>query len=478
MGDPMNDLRIHGGTIQRPEGPLEADLLLADGRVSALVARDAEAEATRQIDATGRWILPGIVDLHTHTRVPGYEYKEDFRTSSRAAARGGVTTLVDMPNVEPPTDTVERFLEKRDVAARDSCVDWGHFVAPVRPDQIAPLAEAGATGFKIFQVGGGYPHDPRLIVADPARLYDAFERIAATGLPSLVHPFSQTLMEFLSEQQFAAGRPRDIETFSSVYTRDVVWSSSLAILVELQRATGVRLQVLHTHAGASLRLLRWAKSTGVGVTVAIDPKYFHLRLQDRLEGGARGLPGGFIVEDDARMAEIWRSLDDGTIDLIDSDHAPHTLEDLKRAEADPFTGPWGGPHLEHYLSLLLSDVRAGRLRMERLVSLLCASPARILGLYPEKGALLPGSSADLVIVDPEREVVPTDEGRESKSAWTPYAGWKLTGAPVLTMLRGTVIAEEGRVTGEPGFGRYVAGVPQDLVPPTVGQAPGLALRHR
>lgn len=474
----MNDLRIRGGVIQRPEGPLEADILVRDGRIAGLVAPGEDAQATRDLDATGRWVLPGIVDLHTHTRVPGYEYKEDFRTASRAAARGGVTTIVDMPNVEPPTDTVERFLEKREVAARDSCVDWGHFVAPTRPEEIAPLAEAGATGFKIFQVGGGYPHDPRLILADPARVYDAFERIARTGLPCLVHPFSQSLMELLSEQQFAAGRPRDVETFSSVYTRDVVWSSAVAVLVELQRATGARLQVLHTHSGASLRLLRWAKSTGVGVTVSIDPKYFHLRREHRLEGGARGLPGGFIVEDDERMAEIWRSLDDGTIDVIDADHAPHTLDDLKIAEADPFTGPWGGPHLEDYLSLLLTDVSAGLLRMERLVTLLCAAPARILGLYPEKGALEPGSSADLVLVDPARRVRPTDAGMESKSAWTPYAGWDLVGAPVLTMLRGTVIAEEGTVTGEPGFGRYVPGRAQDLVPATHGQAPGLALQMR
>lgn len=474
----LADARIHGGIIQTPEGPMLADILIQGERVAALVDPNEASQASREIDATDRWIIPGIVDLHTHTRVPGYEYKEDFRTASRAAARGGVTTLVDMPNVEPPTDSVERLEAKRAIAALDSCVDWGHFVAPTRPEEIGPLAAAGATGFKIFQVGGGYPHDPRLILADPARLYDAFERIALTGLPCLVHPFSQSLMEFLSDQQFDAGRPRDIETFSSVYTRDVVWSTAVAGLLELQRATGVRLHLLHTHAGASLRMLRWAKSTGVGVTVALDPKYFHLRQEDRVAGGARGLPGGFIVEDQERMAEIWRSLDDGTIDIIDSDHAPHTLDDLKRAEADPFTGPWGGPGLEDYLSLLLTDVHLGKLRLTRLVSLLCEMPARILGLYPHKGALLPGSSADLVIIDPERQVRPSDDVLESKSAWTPYAGWDLRGAPVLTMLRGTVIAEEGRVTGEPGFGRYVTGRPQDWVTPPPGVSQGVSLRAR
>ncbi len=474
----MNDLRIRGGVIQTPSGELRADIFIKGERVVALADPQDETPAERELDATGRWILPGLVDLHTHTRVPGYEYKEDYTTASRAAARGGVTTFIDMPNVEPPTDNVERLLEKRKIAEQESYVDWGHFAAPTHPDQIAPLAEAGATGYKIFQVGGGYPHDPRLILSDPARLYDAFERVARTGLPCLVHPFSQSLLEFLAEQKFAEGAARDIETFSSVYTRDVVWSSSVAVLLELQRATGVRLHLLHTHATTSLRLLRWAKATGAGVTVALDPKYFHLREEHRLEGGARGLPGGFIVENEERMAEIWQALDDGTIDIIDSDHAPHTLDDLKRAEADPFTGPWGSPTLEDYLSLLLTDVRAGRLRMTRLVSLLCETPARILGLYPEKGALLPGSSADLVIVDPDRPVQPSDAVLESKSAWTAYAGWDLVGAPVLTMLRGTVIAEDGKVTGEPGFGRYVAGRPQEWTEVAPGASQGLSLRPR
>lgn len=469
------DLRVRGGAIQTAAGELAADLLIRGGEVAALVDRDAVVDARDEIDATGRWIFPGLIDLHVHARVPGYEYKEDFRTASRAAAVGGVTTIVDMPNVEPPTTTVALLEEKRELAARDCHVDFGHFASSRDLAQIPALAEAGAAGFKTFQVGGGYPHDPRLVMSDPAELHATFEAIASTGLPSVVHPFSQSLMEHLSEREFAAGRPRDIETFSRVYTRDVVWSASVAMLLELQRDTGVRLHLLHTHASASLRLIRQAKADGLPLTAAIDPKYFHLRRQDLAEHGARGLPGGFIVEDDDRMAAIHEALDDGTLDIIDSDHAPHTLDDLKRMEADPWTGPWGGPHLEHLLSLLLTDVAAGRIRLRRLVSLLSESPARILGLYPRKGALLPGSDADLVIVDPDRGVVPQDAGMESKSAWTPYAGWKLTGQPILTMLRGDVIARDGEVLNAPGSGRPIRGVSQRPITPAPGQQPGLAL---
>ena len=472
-----HDLRIRGGIIQTPNGPLEADVLVTGESIAGLVSRDAEAVASREIDATGRWILPGLVDLHVHARVPGYDYKEDFRTASRAAAVGGVTTFVDMPNLEPPTTTVELLEQRRALAERDSHVDFGHFASSRNLEEIPKLAAAGAAGFKTFQVGGGYPHDPRLVMSDPADLYATFAAIAETGLPCVVHPYAQSLMDYLSQQEFDAGAPRDIRTFSKVYTSDIVWSASVAILLELQRETGTRLHLLHTHSSASLRLIRAAKAAGQGVSAAIDPKYFHLRGEDLERNGARGLPGGFIVEDEARMALIHQALDDGTLDVIDSDHAPHTLDDLKRMEADPWTGPWGGPHLEHMLSLLLTDVAAGRIRLDRLVALLCENPARLLGIYPRKGAVQAGSDADLVIVDPTRAVVPQDEGMESKSAWTPYAGWNLVGAPLMTILRGHVIAEDGEVRNQPGDGRHVSGVAQRLVAPAPGQAPGLALER-
>lgn len=452
--------RISGGRVMVRGELVDADLLIDDGRIVGLVSRGQEVEAGEHIDASGKVVLPGIIDTHAHTREPGYTHKEDFTTASSAAAVGGITTIVDMPNVEPPTDTVERFEEKRELAAAKSIVDWGHWAAGTNPAEIPKLAEAGATGFKIFQVSGVYPHDPRLAIDDPGTLLESFRAIALTGLPALVHPFNQALFEKLSEEAFAAGKLPNHVTFAEVYTTEEIWATAVATLLGLQRLTGVRLHTVHTHSAQSLGLIRRAKQEGQRITAAVDPKYYHLTRDDleRLKG--RACPGGFIVHDHQRIEEIWRSLNDGTIDLMDSDHAPHTLEEIAELERDAWHAAMGSPQYDWHYSIVLTDVAAGKLSLARAVELLAEAPARLLGIYPRKGVLMPGSDADLVLIDPDRQAILTDEDLFTKVGWTPYEGWTVTGVVELTMLRGRVIARDRKVLGEPGYGRYVVGVPQ------------------
>jgi dihydroorotase (multifunctional complex type) len=472
------DVRIRGGVVHTPDGMVEADVLVGGERIVGVVERADQTPSASEIDATGKHVIPGLVDLHAHTRTPGYEYKEDFYTCSQAAAVGGVTTFADMPNVEPPTDTVELFEAKREIADADCIVDFGHLISPMQTDQIARLADAGATGFKIFQVSGGYPHDPRLAMGETPKLYDAFVEIAKTGLHCSIHPYDQPLMDRLSERELESGKPRNQDTFAPLYVRDLVWRSAVALLLELQRETDVRLHLLHTHAHGSLRLLKQAKAAGQRITAAVDCKYFHLTGEDAKEWGGRCAPGGTIVEDAERMQMIWDSFEDGTMDVIDTDHAPHTLEDLERFAVDPWTGPWGSPQYEYLLSMILNDVALGKLKLETAIRLLTENSARLIGIYPRKGAIQVGSDADLVIVDLEKEIVARDEDVYTKCGWTPYHGRTLKGAPVLTMLRGTVIAQEGKVVGKRGFGRYIEGVAQDPVPVNGSKYPGLAYAPR
>lgn len=452
--------RISNGRVMVKGELVTADLLIDGEKVAGVVSPSDPTDAQELIDATGKVVLPGIVDTHAHTREPGYAHKEDFLTASSAAAVGGVTTMIDMPNVEPPTDHVDLFEQKREAADARSIVDWGHWVAGTDPEQIRRMAEAGATGFKTFQVSGAYPHDPRLALNDDGKILDSFRAIGETGLPSLVHPFNQSLFEKLSEEAFAAGKPRNHVTFGEVYTTEEIWHTAVNSLINLQRLSGVRLHVVHTHSAGSLQLIRRAKEAGQRVSCAVDPKYYHLTEEDLTRLKGRACPGGFITSDASRMEEIWRALNDGTIDMIDADHAPHTLEEIEVLEHDAWNAAMGSPQYDWQYSITLSDVAADRLSLARAVELLAEEPARFLGIYPRKGVLLPGSDADLVLVDLNRQVTLTDEGLQTKVGWTPYHGWTVTGVVELTMLRGTVIAADRKVLGEPGYGRYVAGVPQ------------------
>jgi dihydroorotase (multifunctional complex type) len=452
--------RVTGGQVYLGGQLVRADLLIDEGRIAGVVDGDNTVEAAETIDATDRLVLPGIIDTHAHTREPGFTHKEDFLTASKAGAAGGVTTMIDMPNVEPPTDTVETYLEKREKADATSIIDFGHWVAGTKLDEIARLADAGATGYKIFQVSGAYPHDPRLAMNDEASLLKAFRAIEKTGLPLNVHPFNQSLFEELSEEAFAAGKPANWYTFGEVYTTDAIWHTAVNTLINLQALTGVRLNLVHTHSAGSLRLIRAAKAKGQRVTASVDPKYYHLTRDDLMRLKGRACPGGFITEDADRMDEIWKSLNDGTIDSIDADHAPHTLEELEQMEDDAWHSAMGSPQYDWQYTITLTDVNNGKITLRRAVELLSEAPARMLGIFPKKGALLPGSDADLVLVDIDREMTLTDEGLYTKVGWTPYLGWKVKGYVSMTMLRGTVVARDREIVGQPGYGQYIAGVPQ------------------
>lgn len=470
------DLRVHGARVHTPGGPVEADVLVRGGVVAGLVERSDDTSARETFDATGLDVLPGLVDLHAHTRTPGLSHKEDFRTVSAAAAAGGITAYVDMPNVEPPTDSADLLLEKRAMAARDSIVDWGHFASGSRPERVAELAAAGATGFKIFMVSGGYPHDDRIAVSANDRLYEAMEAIAPTGLPLLVHPFDQALFDMFWRRLLATGRAPDHTARIEVYTgRDIVWRSAIATLLEFQKDTGVRLQVLHTHATGSLEMIRRAKAEGARVTAALDLKYFHLTRADMERLGPRSYSGAVVTDDPKRMTAIWEAVHDGTLDMIDSDHAPHLLEEVEVARVDASKAQLGSPQYDDMLAVLLNDVHLGRLALGDIARMVSENPARLIGRYPQKGAVLPGSDADLVVVDTTREVELRDENVKTKVGWTPYHGWKVVGVPVLTVSRGAVVAREGEVVGIPGHGRYMEGRPLRYAPVGTAKSPGLAL---
>ncbi len=453
----MYTMRITGGSVYLNGQTVEADVLIKGEKIAAIAHGDHGIEAKETIDATGLLVLPGMIDTHCHTRDPGYTHKEDFYTASCAAAVGGVTTIIDMPNVEPPTTNVDLFEIKRADAGSKSIVDFGHWVAATELDQIPRLAAAGATGFKIFQVKGVYPHDPRLAISEDGDMLRAFRAIEETGRTCIVHPFSQSLFDELSDEARKSDEAMNWRAFSRIYTIEQVWYSAVGRLLALQELSRVRLHLAHTHASRSIQMIRQAKMDHLSVTAEIDPKYYSLTMADleRLHGFV--CPAGFIHEDEARMKAIYAGLTDGTIDNIGSDHAPHTRDEIAVQEHDAWVACAGSPQLDWIYSLLLNDVALGKIPLKRVVEMLCESPAKIADIWPHKGQIAPGSDADLVLVDMNRKEKITEESLQTKVGWSPYEGRTVQGIVTTTIRRGEVIARERQILAKRGSGKYISG---------------------
>lgn len=451
------DLVVRSRRILTGGGWLDGAIAVAGEQIAGLFTAPHAPAGRRMIDAGEMPVIPGLVDTHCHLRDPGFTHKEDFTAGTRAAAAGGVTTVLDMPNVQPPTNTVENLRAHLANAAAKSLIDFGHNAAGTIPENIAALAAAGATAFKVFMmadIGRDYPHMPGIAVDDHATLYRICEEVAKTGRPLFIHPHDQALYDLFVRRAWERWG-RGPESYARAW-RDgdgVVLDSGIATMLRFQRSTGVRLHVLHLSTTGGCALVRAAKAEGRAVTAELNP--FALFVTNTWEAVERLGPyclGFWIPERDARA--IWEALIDGTADVIGTDHAPHTREEKEIGWTDMFAAPGGMPIIEHYLSLLLTEVNAGRVSLERVVELCCTNPARLVGFYPRKGVIAPGADADLVVLDLQRRETITAARSHYKCGWTPLEGREVQGVPVMTILRGRVIAEHGVVTAEPGYGRF------------------------
>ena len=452
------DLTIRSRRIHTPGGWRDGVIVVADGRVAEIRTEADAPRATRHVDATELVVIPGLVDTHAHMRDPGFTDKEDWTTGSRAAAAGGVTTVLDMPNVDPPTTDAGRLTAHLANAKAKSIVDFGHNAAATVPENIAALADAGATAFKVFMmsdVGRTYPHMPGIAIDDHATLLRICEEVALTGRPLFVHPWDQSLYQLFVERAWAT-TGRDFRSYARAGRQadGIVLDSGIATMLLLQRATGVRLHILHVMTSGGIELIRAAKAAGRAVTAEVNPASLYVTNSWESVERWGPLALGMWVPDDHAEA-VRRATVDGTIDVVGTDHAPHTREEKEIGWTDMFAAPGGSPMIQHYLSLLLTDLNAGRIGLDRVVELCSTAPARLVNLYPRKGAIAAGSDADLIVVDMEREAVIRAADSYHKCGWSNLEGRAVIGLPVMTILRGRVVAENGVVLAEPGSGEPV-----------------------
>jgi dihydroorotase len=445
------DLVIRNGRVFSDGELTPADVLVEGPSIVGLAKAGTAPAAPVDIDASGLLVLPGLIDTHVHFREPGYEYKEDFETGSRAAAAGGITMFVDMPNLEPPPNTLERFQAQNELAKAKSYVDFNHWASPTRLEEIPRLAEAGCPGFKFFMKAAHYPYRGEISITDHGEILETMRAIARTGLMTVVHPHNQMLWDQRVAARQAQGR-RDLAAWSDATygDDDVVETTAIATLAILARAVGARLRILHIQGRPQLRIARALKANGYPFVAETNP-WAVVPID----------PIGLQGEED--VAANWQAMEDGTIDLIGSDHAPHTREEHEHCRVDAFDSVVAGyPLCEHWASIFLTGVNEGRLSLRRFVELSAVNPARNIGLYPRKGALRVGSDADFVLVDLDREAVLGESYPVfSKIGFTPLEGLKVKGVPEYTIVRGRVVMAHREVVGSPGYGEFVATGPKE-----------------
>ena len=414
---------IKNATAVLPHETLRTNVLLSDARIADVDA-PAQARADEVIDAAGLHLIPGVIDDQVHFREPGLTHKEDLSTATRACAKVGVTTFLEMPNTRPPTTTQMRLDAKLDLAAGKSLVNYGFYIGAT-PENLADLKAAARTpGIKIF-LGSS---TGELLVDDQA----ALERIfAETTLPICAHCEDEHIVQ-ANRKQYAS--TRDVRDHSRI--RD-----HRAALVATQRAIDLavrhqhRFHVLHVSTADELPLL--AEHPGL-ITAEVCPHHLFFNVDDYARLGSR-IQMNPSVKTRRDNEALWQALADGTIEVIATDHAPHTLDE--KAQEYPHS-PSGLPAVENALALMLDQISRGRCTLEQVVGWMCAAPARVWDIV-NKGRIEPGYDADLVLIDLNKRATVRDAEQETKCRWSPWDGVTLQGWPVRTWVMGREVFRDG-----------------------------------
>ncbi len=446
---------IKNGTVVTATETVEADVLVEHERV-VLIGLSLEAEADRTIDASGRYVMPGGIDPHTHMDLPfgGSFCSDDFATGTRAAAFGGTTTIVDFAlqgTDEGLRPGLDLWLEK----AEKAYTDFGlHMIVKRIDDQVLKemdqLVGEGVTSFKLFMAY------PGVFMLDDGSIFRAMQRAADSGALIMMHAENGGPIDVLVQQYLAEGKTDP--TWHGRSRPSSMEGEAVHRVFKLAELAGTPAYIVHLSSRDALNAVREARDRGLPAFAETCPQYLYLSEDDMARPGFEGAK--FVCSPPLRPADhqedLWKGLQAGDLQLVATDHAPFNYVGQKDLGVGNFAKiPNGLPSVEDRFTLIFQGVHDGRISLSRFVELVATAAAKMFGLYPRKGTIAPGSDADIVVFDPNHERVLSAQTHHMNVDYSCFEGMKVRGLPELVMQRGRVLVENGQFHGSEGQGQFV-----------------------
>jgi dihydropyrimidinase len=454
---------IRGGTVVTATDLYRGEVLIEDEKIAAIATSFDGASVDRTIDASGKYVIPGGIDVHTHLDMPfgGTTSADDFESGTVAAAHGGTTSIVDFA-IQYRGQTLRHALETwAEKAGGKAAIDYGfHMIVTELTDAVEKemdaLVREGVTSFKLFMAY------PGVFMLDDATIFKALLRTGENGGTICMHAENGGVIDVLVKKALAEGKtaPR----YHALTRPARAEGEATHRAIALAEMAGVPIYIVHLSASEALEMVTEARDRGLPAYAETCPQYLFLSYDNYEEPGFAGAK--YVMSPPLRPKEtharLWRGLAGGDLQAVSTDHCPFCMKEQKELGRDDFSKiPNGAPGIETRMSLVFDGgVRTGKISVNRFVELTSTSPAKIFGLFPRKGTVAPGSDADLVVFDPQKKMTLSAKTHHMRVDYNPYEGREVTGAAETVLSRGRVIVENGKFTGKAGAGSFLKRSPR------------------
>jgi dihydropyrimidinase len=449
---------IRNGTVVHAHQSERADVLIEDEKIGAIASSFPAQSADRIVDATGMLVMPGGIDAHTHLDMPfgGTMSSDDFETGTRAAAIGGTTTIVDFAIQAKGTkmrDALDTWWKKAEGRA---CIDYGlHMIVTDLPDagleDMDAMVREGVSSFKLFMAY------PGVLMVDDGTIFKALAQTAKNGALVCMHAENGSVIDVMVQRALAEGKTAPI--YHALTRPTLAEAEAVHRSIALAEMAGTPVYIVHLTSEEALNQVREARDRGLPVFAETCPQYLLLSIEQLALPGFEGAKYVFTppLREKENLPKLWDGLKHDHLQVVSTDHCPFCFADQKILGKDSFAKiPNGGPGIENRLQLLYHHgVNEGKLTVNRFVEIVSTTPARIFGMYPKKGAIDPGSDADIVIWDPEADHLISAKTHHMRVDYSMFEGFRVKGNARTVFSRGEIIVDKGTFLGRPGRGQYL-----------------------